>query len=83
MEQSTSEFVTNLIKDALWKEFGNAIDTAGEILIPILIGVIISAIVGGVMKKILNMVFRTAGYSKRKSEKYSNLLMDIRDLISR
>lgn len=81
MEQSTSEFIISLIKDTLWNEFGNVIDTVGEILVPVLIGIIISGIVGVIIKKILYTIFRTAGHSKREARRYTNISAEVIDWI--
>lgn len=82
MEQSTSELVTNLIKDALWKEIGNAIDMVGQILGPVLKYVISTAVTGILLKILLVAILRAVGFSKRMTKKLADLIINAKDIIS-
>ena len=82
MEQSTSELVTNLIKDGLCQYIENIIGVAGQIIIPVLISVIISAIVWKLVKRLLNAIFRVAGFSEREAKKCTELITGANDLMN-
>lgn len=83
MEQSTSEFVTNLIKDALWQEIGNAIDMAERLLGPVLKYVILIVAAGILVRILLIAILRAVGFSKRMAKKLADLITDAVDLFKK
>lgn len=83
MKQSTSEFVTNLIEDALWQEIGNAIDMAERLLGPVLKYVILTAVAGILVRILLIAILRAVGFSKRMAKKLADLITDAVDLFKK